>query len=132
MAQRLTIPENTREVLRNWYDEALIDGTPVFQGSFWGRVFGIFGQHAVTLNGRVHLTPNVDYEVGSGRGAILMGHELFHVEQQRDTGWIRFLIKYSLSWRPSQVRQVYEHPLERPAYARGNEIKLFLEGAAQP
>jgi hypothetical protein len=70
----------------------------------------------------VDLGPGLD-------GTVLLGHELFHVVQQRDMGWLRFLAAYLRHWRPKHVRRGWEHPYEVPAYARGREIREALERA---
>lgn len=125
MAQRETISQEVCERLSRWYPPELVGGTRVLRGSLFGWVFGRFGQGAVTINGTVHFTPLAP-DVRTRWGTALLGHELFHVEQQARMGWWRFLLRYALSWRPGQVRNGGSHPLEAPAYRRGEEVYKAL------
>ena len=127
MVDAVAIPEEARAVLARWYGADVLDGTPVLRGSFFGRLFGSFGQHAVTINGTVHLTPHAP-DVASATGTVLLGHELFHVEHQRRIGWWRYLAAYALRWRPVHLRPGGKHPCEAPTYARGREIRAALGG----
>ena len=97
----------------------------MLQGSLFGLLFGLFGQHAVTINKSVHVTHRAP-DLDSDSGTVLVGHELFHVVQQQEMGWWGFLARYVLNWRPSHVSAGWKHPLEEPAYARGTEIKQSL------
>ncbi len=134
LASVVTIPADARAVLAHWYVDELLDSTRVLQGSLFGWLFGLSGQHAVTINGTVHLTPKAP-DVGSDSATVLIGHELFHVEHQRRIGWWRYLAAYVARWRPAHVRQGWKHPYqgwkhpyEAPAYARGREIRAALGG----
>ena len=91
MARRLVISDDVKAVLRQWYSDAVLDDTLVLEGSFFGWLFGLSGQHAVTINKTVHLTKNARAEGTTGR-TVLIGHELFHVVQQHDMGWWPFLL----------------------------------------
>jgi hypothetical protein len=100
----------------------------VVTGSLLGTVFGLTGQHAVTIDGTVHWTkhaPGID----TLDGAVLYGHELFHVVDQRAQGWWRYLVRYVWHWRPRHVKHGSEHPAEDPAYERSREIRARLEQA---
>lgn len=121
MAKRLSLSDEARQVLANWYDDSLMDDTPLYLGSFFGKAFGLFGQHAVTLNGKVHITsraPDIDTDVG----IALVGHEFYHVEEQLQHGWWGYLLAYIKGWRPAHISNGVSHPLERGAYARGSEV----------
>lgn len=125
MSRREIAPDETKQKLRHWYSEELLDNLVVLRGSIFGWVFGMFGQHAVTINKTVHLTPAAPaLDVESG--IVLLGHECFHIEQQTDLGWTNFLAKYLLSWRPTHINNGRNHPLEKPAYTRGREIREAL------
>ena len=126
MSRAVDVSEEVKEILTQWYDREILDETPVLRGSIFGVIFGISGQHAVTINRTVHLTshaPDLDIPVG----IMLLGHELFHVEQQTDLGWWRFFLRYMTGWRPSHVSNGRSHPMERPAYERGDEIWRVLQ-----
>lgn len=127
MAERLEIPESTVQELTHWYSENLIRNTPFLKGTFFGWLFGRFGQGAVTINKSVHLTGKPrDLDPTSRSGIVLLGHELYHVLQQQEMGWLGFLLRYLWLWRPWHVTQGRRHPLEEPAYARGDEIRETL------
>ena len=125
MAERVAVSQRIQEDLSTWYPQALLEETIVLQGSVWGWLFGRWGQGAVTLNGTVHLTHRAP-DLPSRNGTVLLGHELFHVLQQREMGWWRFLLAYIRLWRPRHLKDGRSHPLEAPAYVRADEIARAL------
>ena len=125
MTERVEIPQSTVQKLNDWYSEDFIRNTSFLKGSFIGWLFGRFKQAGVTVNKRVHLTSKAP-DLSSHSGIILIGHELYHVLQQKDMGWWGFLRRYLWRWRPRHIKQGWKHPLEKPAYARGDEIKSAL------
>ncbi len=126
MTTTVTVSPEVKQRLSPWYDAALLDGVRVLQGSIPGRLFGMFGQHAVTINGTVHLTSSAD-DLETDKGTVLLGHECFHVTQQQQMGWWRFLARYIAGWRPTHIKHGSRHPLEVPAYERGREILRALQ-----
>ncbi|MCY4625279.1 MAG: DUF4157 domain-containing protein [Chloroflexi bacterium] len=125
MAKRAALSDEVRAALRPWYSEEVMGAVPVLRGSFFGWLFGLNGNYAVTINGTVHVTKRAAVE-GSMNWTVLMGHELFHVEQQAAMGWWRFLARYLWHYRPRHLRSARSHPYEIPAYARGAEIRARL------
>lgn len=125
MAKRAALSVEVRAALRPWYSDEMMVGVPVLRGSFFGWLFGLNGNHAVTINGSVHLTKRAPPE-GSIGWTALMGHELYHVEQQAAMGWWRFLLRYLWRYRPHHLRSARDHPYEIPAYERGAEIRATL------
>lgn len=126
MSTHMQIPDETVEKLVRWYPHALLtENSPLIGGSLLGRLFGRFGQAAVTINKTVHLTPKAA-DLISLDGAVLIAHELYHVQQQQEMGWVFFFLRYVIGWRPSQRKDGRSHPLEAPAYARGNEVREAL------
>ena len=126
MSTPAIVPASTKQILKAWYAEQMIDATPVLHGSFLGWLFGRFNQHAVTINGTVHLTSKAD-ALDSPEGVVLLGHEYYHVVQRGEMGWWSFLARYLWGWRPSHVRDGRKHPLEAPAYARGDEVRRAIQ-----
>lgn len=131
MAKTITVSPGVKQKLSHWYDAALLDGVSVRNGSIPGRLFGTFGQHAVTINGTVHLTTSAD-DLESDKGTVLLGHECFYVVQQQQMGWWRFLARYIAGWRPSHIKHGSRHPLEAPLYERGREILRALQQRTTP
>ena len=125
MAERVGMPQSTAQELTRWYTESLIRSTPLLKGSVFGWLVGLFGQAAVTIIRSVHLTRSAP-DLTSHSGIVLLGHELYHVLQQQEMGWWSFLLHYLWHWRPWHVTQGRKHPLEEPAYARGDEISGAL------
>ena len=123
----IDLPERSRTHLLHWYSEEFLESARVTHSSLFGRLFGLFGPHAVTINKTIHLTPQAP-SLDSDSGIALLGHELFHVLQQEEAGWWRFLLRYLLHWRPAQIKQGSKHPLEAPAYQRQQEIRDSLRG----
>ena len=93
MSKRASLSIAVRDALRPWYPDEVMERVPVLRGSFFGWLFGLNGNHAVTINGTVHVTRRAPPE-GSLGWTVLMGHELFHVEQQAAMGWWPFLLRY--------------------------------------
>ena len=127
MANRIWLSEKAKDHLARWYGEEFLDEVILLEGSVLGWLFGLSRQHAVTVNKTVHLTSHAP-DLASDRATVLIGHECFHIQQQQDTGWWRYLLKYVWGWRPSHVRKGRTHPLEKPAYERGDEIRAALRG----
>lgn len=127
MSTREELSAEVKAALRPWYPDELLDGVRVLRGSLFGWLFGLNGNHAVTINGTVHLTKRVSPE-GSVSRTVLIGHELFHVEQEASMGWWRFLLRYLWRYRLRHLRDARSHPYEIPAYARSREIRAALEG----
>ena len=125
MANRAALSVEVKAALCPWYLNDVMDGVLVLRGSFFGWLFALNGNHAVTINGTVHVTRRAPLE-GSLRWTVLMGHELFHVEQQAVMGWWRFLLRYLWRYRPRHLRSARSHPYEIPAYERGAEIRATL------
>ncbi|MSQ11815.1 MAG: DUF4157 domain-containing protein [Dehalococcoidia bacterium] len=125
MSRRVTIPETVKEKLAPWYDRELLDSVRVLRGSVFGWVFGRLGQAGVTMNRTVHLTKRAR-DLESAAGAALLAHELFHVAQQREQGWWRYIFRYVWHWRPKHMKRGREHPMERAAYTRGDEVRRTL------
>ncbi|MEX2599971.1 MAG: DUF4157 domain-containing protein, partial [Dehalococcoidia bacterium] len=127
VSTRIEIPAHCAQSLERWYGALPLE-VRVLRGSFLGWLFGLTGQHGVTVNSTVHWTrhaPPIDSEAGT----VLLGHELFHVLQQQEMGWLRFLAGYLRHWRPRHVERGWEHPYEVSAYQRGREIREALKQA---
>lgn len=129
MARRVLLAPSVRRALGPWYSAEVLEGTVLLRGSLFGRLFGAFGQAAVTVRGTVHLTRRAP-SLEEPEGLCLAAHELYHVVQQREMGWLRFLARYAWRWRPVHIRQGWRHPLEAPAYARAEEVRRALGGSA--
>ena len=108
-----------------WYGDELPAGVRLLRSSLFGWLFGSAGQHAVTINRTVHWTRHAP-ALETAPGTALLGHELYHVVQQQEMGWWRFLARYLWGWRPAHIKRGYEHPLERPAYDRQAEIRRAI------
>lgn len=125
MAKRVEIPQDSAQKLTSWYSERILSNTSVLQNSIFSWFFGLFGQHAVTINKTIHLTGKAP-ELESTAWIVLIGHEMYHVLQQQEMGWWKFLLRYLWHWRPKHISKGREHPLEEKAYARGDDIRNAL------
>lgn len=108
-------------------------------GTWPARLFGAFGQTAVTLNGRIHLCQKW-WDIIDGNGQwiryrrderlyyafVTIGHETYHVIDQQQTGWWRWLWRYIKAWRPSHIRNGKAHPMEAPAYAFEKKLRALM------
>ncbi len=128
MANKVPLPQDSTQKLTRWYDEQILSMTPLLRRSFFGWLFGLFGQAAVTINKTIHLTRHAPDGLSSLAGLALIGHEMYHVIQQRQMGWWTFLLRYVWHWRPRHIKRGAEHPLERLAYERQREIEQALSG----
>ena len=127
MSHRVPLPPTAVETLSAWYSPDLLGSVRFLRGSLIGWLFGRFGQVATTINGTIHLTPHAP-DLATPRGIALASHELYHVIQQREAGWWRFFLRYLWRWRPGHIRDGRSHPLEAPAYLRGDEVRRALRG----
>ena len=125
MARLVRIPDEALTQLAPWYSEDLLAEVRVLRSSLFGWLFGLAGQPAVTINRTVHLTRHAP-ALETASGTALLGHEPYHVVQQQEMGWWRFLIRYLWQWRPAHVKRGWDHPMERPAYDRQAEIRRAL------
>ena len=121
MAKTVEVSKEAKVILTQWYDREILDETPILRGSLFGWMFGVSRQHAVTINRTVHLTRHAP-DLATQAGIVLLGHELYHVGQQARLGWWQFLFRYIVGWRPSHISSGRSHPMEKPAYERGDEI----------
>ncbi len=121
MSKTVEVSEEAKKILAQWYDREILDDTTVLRGSLFGAIFGLFRQHAVTINGTVHLASGAP-DPDSPLGIALLGHEFFHVMHQMQLGWWKYLLRYVGSWRPSHITNGRAHPMERPAYERGDDV----------
>jgi hypothetical protein len=124
MSRRVEVPAAVRARLAPWYGDELPARVRLVSGSLFGWLFGLAGQHAVTINRTVHWTRHAP-ALETAQGTALLGHELYHVVQQQ-MGWWRFLARYLWQWRPVHTRRGYEHPMERPAYERQAEVQRTI------
>ena len=104
MSIKVVLHQSAVRSLSAWYDKRLLVETPILKSSVFGWVFGLMNQAAVTVNRVIHLTgrpPGVD--LTSISGIALIGHELYHVKQQQEMGWWRFILRYMWYWRPKHI-----------------------------
>jgi hypothetical protein len=128
MPIRVALTLSSAQKLIRWYDEQLLWETPILRSTALGWLFGLFGQAAVTIKKTIYLTRNAPADLTSRSGLALIGHEMYHVVQQRQMGWCGFLLRYLWHWRPKHITRGEEHPLEKPAYDRQREIEQALSG----
>ena len=105
--------------------------------------FGMLRQWAVTWNGTVHLTRRAPFFLGAdgilprqdggdleearANALWLISHECLHVLQQREAGWGRFLLAYSLEWLRHAGGS--GNKFEAPAYALGDQVyQAYMKG----
>lgn len=123
---KVVISEEVKRKLSCWYSPEFIDATPIYQGTLIGRIGGLFGQAAVTWNKKIHLTPNMPNGILDDSDTSILGHELYHVQQQNSFGWLPFWVEYVLYWRPWYIKNAKAHPLEEYAYYRQEAITGWL------
>ena len=63
--------------------------------------------------------------------SMLVGHELFHVQDPLARGGGVYLIVYIRGWRPAHIKNGSSHPMERDAYARGSEALRLVQDRRQ-
>ena len=113
-----------RKTLLNWYGPEMLT-VPILAGTWIGWLFGLMHQLAVTINGTVYLTPRAQ-RLGQLSGLVLVAHELYHAQEQRELGWMVYLGKYLRLWRPWHIWRGKEHPMEVGAYERSREVWKWL------
>ena len=81
---------------------------------------------AITFGRHVFLRPDYWEHLSFPRQVGLLAHELTHVRQYRRHGLVPFLALYNLVY-PLYFWRVSQHPLERPAYLRGQEVEALAQ-----
>ncbi len=94
-------------------------------GGFWGRYLRWRKMGAITFRYHVHFRDEKGHfrdEERLGRRPLLV-HELVHVSQYRQRGFLQFLGRYLSDWARNRFRSGRDLPLEAPAYARQAQAK---------
>jgi hypothetical protein len=100
------------------------------------KIFALGRNWAVTLNGKVYMTPlffqrqkEDEAEYGAWYANrqyfALYSHEMYHAVEQRKLGMVKYLSKYiplMLKWGGRS-----KHPMEAPAYKIGNAMFAKLQ-----
>tara|TARA_R100001530_G_C4312191_1_gene153367 strand:- start:601 stop:1092 length:492 start_codon:yes stop_codon:yes gene_type:complete len=100
------------------------------------KIFALGRNWAVTLNGKVYMTPlffqrqkEDEAEYGAWYANrqyfALYSHEMYHAVEQRRLGMVKYLSKYiplMLKWGGRS-----KHPMEAPAYKIGNAMFAKLQ-----
>ena len=111
----------SEEMKKEWGERVTLSAEVKLAPNWVSVVFGWMGQRGVTINGTIYMTPHWERLAWQGGNLKWMyqftdlAHELYHVNQQRNVGWGRFLWRYMVMW-PSHWRRQWEHPFEVPAY----------------
>ncbi len=122
------LPEETIALIaRHGVSERNLREMLVVTGEPWRRIPPLFGAGAMTL-GRRTIFKRGRYDVGSGRGLALIAHESMHIEQWRDLGVVRFVVRYARGLLSSRFRHD-EHPMERAFVEEQRRLRPMLEAA---
>ncbi len=100
-------------------DDVSLEQVKMRRGTWIGKLFGRFGQHAVTFGRSIHFTPLADLDHwGDAQRFALIAHECYHVKQYAKLGFLPFMVRYCIGRVTIliQRRPVWEHPMEKPAY----------------
>lgn len=136
------LPSNIADRLKPWFPQGFdFASVRINQGGVLGFLFGVMGQWAVTWNQTVNLTPRatlyirgeqivpkkgeVPVESFMAQAIALLGHECWHVKQQREMGWWPFLGAYIREWLAHGGGR--DNKLEMPAYELGDRIYAGLQ-----
>jgi hypothetical protein len=107
------------DLLRPW--AALVNGMEVRTAGAGVWLARALSVQAVTWSRVASVRPELWGAEDVGLAALFV-HEAVHIQQQRESGWWRFLARY-LWWRVRHPLQaISQHPLERPAYAKADEV----------
>ncbi len=126
------LPEKTIAMLaRHGVSERNLREMLVVTGNPWRRIPPLFRAGAMTF-GRRTIFKQGRYDVGSGRGLALIAHESMHIEQWRDLGVVRFVVRYARGLLSSRFDHD-EHPMEREFVAEQRRLRPILDAAlAEP
>ncbi|MEE9284341.1 MAG: DUF4157 domain-containing protein, partial [Dehalococcoidia bacterium] len=90
----MPLPESAKVRLSPWFSAQELDSFRYTERGLISWVFGrAFKRGAVTWNQVVNFA-RARYDPESPRGLALIAHEMLHVRQQREAGWLRFLVRY--------------------------------------
>lgn len=125
----MSLPPEAKGNLAPWFTPQELDAFRYKErGPICWAFRALFHQDAVTWNRVVHFAQS-QYDPRTPEGLSLIAHEMLHVRQQRELGWLRFLARYVWALRRAQYRgsRNAQHPMERPAYALGQEVLEALQ-----
>ena len=128
-----------REMLTEEYgipEEETTELPEIITDSIICKIFSLGRNWAVTLNGKVYMTPlffqrqKEDEDkygawYANRRYFALYSHEMYHAIEQRKLGMVKYLSKYiplMLKWGGRS-----KHPMEAPAYKIGDAIFAKLQ-----
>ncbi len=114
------IPDEYLEGLRHLLGDGVpLDKVSLRHGTWMGKLFGKFGQHAVTFGTTIHFTPKAPLDQWSEAQRFgLVAHECYHVKQYSKLGLVPFLVLYLIGRIAIIIlrRRIWDHPMEMPAY----------------
>ncbi len=122
------LPEDTIALIaRQGVSERNLREMLVVTGEPWRRLPPLFGASAMTFRRRV-LFRRDRYDLQSGAGLARIAHESMHIEQWRDLGVPRFVVRYARGLLASRFRHD-DHPMERALVAEQRRLRPMLAAA---
>lgn len=122
------LPEDTIALIaRHGVSERNLREMRVLTGEPWRRIPPLFGASAMTFGRRVIFKQD-RYDPQSGAGLARIAHESMHIEQWRDLGVPRFVVRYARGLLSSRFRHD-EHPMERDLVEEQRRLRPILAAA---
>ncbi len=117
--------------LKPWFPDLDLDRVRlVHTGPFAWFVRSILRQGAMTMPPYIFFGRHA-FDPTSSRSLALLAHELEHVRQYREMGYLRFLITYG--WHRLKAGKYSRNlPLESGPYALQDEVRTALEAPRTP
>ncbi len=127
-----SLPEDTIALLaRHGVSERNLREMLVITGEPWRRLPPLFGASAMTFGRRV-IFKRERYDLLSGAGLARIAHESMHIEQWRDLGVPRFVVRYARGLLSSRFDHD-NHPMERAFVQEQRRLRPILAAAlAEP
>jgi hypothetical protein len=122
----MRIDAATIETLRPWFPALDLDGVRIVEsGPVCWFVRRVLGQGAMAVSPYIFYGRS-RFDAASLGSLALLAHELKHVQQYRELGHLRFLLRYVRGLAGNRFRYSRELPLEAEAYALQAQVREAL------
>jgi hypothetical protein len=109
-----------------WFKPETLDGVRLIKrGPICWFVRSVLRQGAMTISPYIFYGRS-SFDPARAASLALLAHELKHIEQYREVGYVRFFIRYFWDKGKNRFQYSRELPLEAEAYALQDEVLSTL------
>jgi len=122
----MRLPSCAIKALQRWFPNMDLGEAKVKDSGFSAWLVKKLRRGAITVGGTVFFGQGY-FDVSSIGGLALIAHELKHVEQYKEEGTMKFLVKYLRDWARTGFKYTRDLPFEREAYDLEDAVRQHLE-----